>query len=89
MKWFIVVLFMLDPGEPATADRSVYVFTDPTYESQDYCEASITDPQYYPILVEKLLQEYKYPKKTQITAVARFICTLITTIARHWNIFFS
>ena len=65
MKWFIIVLFMLDPGEPATADRSVYVFTDPTYESQDYCEASITDPQYYPILVEKLLQEYKYPKKIQ------------------------
>ena len=34
MKWFIVVLFLLDPNADATADRDIYVFTDPTFESQ-------------------------------------------------------
>ena len=49
MKWFILVLFFNQPD--------FYVFTEPTFDSEDVCVGSITDPQHYPILVEKLLQE--------------------------------
>jgi hypothetical protein len=51
MKWFILVLFF-NQGDP-------YVFTKPTFDSEDQCVGSITDPQFYPTLVEKLIQEYE------------------------------
>ncbi len=57
MKWFILVLFFNQPD--------FYVFTEPTFDSEDVCVGSITDPQHYPILVEKLLQEYTQPRKIQ------------------------
>ena len=63
MKWFIVVLFLLDPSADATADRDIYVFTDPTFESQSQCESDVVDPTVYPALVQKLMLEYKYPRK--------------------------
>ena len=51
MKWVILVLFF-NQGDP-------YVFTKPTFDSEDQCVGSITDPQFYPTLVEKLIQEYE------------------------------
>ena len=53
MKWFILVIFLQQPN--------IYVFTDPTFESEDQCVGSITDPQFYPTLVAKLIQEYQQP----------------------------
>ena len=55
MKWFILVLFFNQPD--------FYVFTEPTFDSEDVCVGSITDPQYSQILVEKLLQDYTQPRK--------------------------
>jgi len=46
MKWFILVLF-LNQNDP-------YLFTKPTFESEDLCTGTITDPQFYPTLVEKV-----------------------------------
>ena len=69
MKWFIVVLFLLDPNADATADRDIYVFTDPTFESQQQCQSDVVDPAVYPTLVEKLLLEYKYPNNSFSTRV--------------------
>jgi|14BtaG_2_1085337.scaffolds.fasta_scaffold00039_47 hypothetical protein len=51
MKWFILVLFF-NQGDP-------YIFTKPTFDSEDQCIGSITDPQFYPTLVEKLIQDYE------------------------------
>ena len=51
MKWFILVLFF-NQGDP-------YVFTKPTFDSEDQCVGSITDPQFFPTLVEKLIQDYE------------------------------
>tara|TARA_X000001036_G_C20049331_1_gene550246 strand:+ start:29 stop:292 length:264 start_codon:yes stop_codon:yes gene_type:complete len=65
MKWFIVVLFMQTANAPISADREIYVFTDPTFESQLQCESDVVDPAVYPALVQKLLLEYKYPRKIQ------------------------
>ena len=50
MKLFILVLF-LNQNEP-------YLFTQPTFKSEDQCTGTITDPQFYPTLIEKLIQEY-------------------------------
>jgi hypothetical protein len=58
MKWFILVLF-LNQNDP-------YLFTKPTFESEDLCTGTITDPQFYPTLVKKLIQEYDgNPNKIQ------------------------
>ena len=65
MKWLIVVLFLLDPNADVTADRDLYVFTDPTFDSREQCELDIVDPAVYPALVHKLMLEYKYPRKIQ------------------------
>lgn len=65
MKWLIVVIFAMGPGDLADNGRDLYIFTDPTYEEKHICEASITDPQYIPVLVEKLLHEYGKPKKIE------------------------
>ena len=65
MKWFIVVLFFQLPSEPASSDRDLYIFTDPTYESKTICEATVTDPQIYPSLVAKLINEYPVPRKIE------------------------
>ena len=51
MKWFILVLFF-NQGDP-------YVFTKPTFDSEEQCVGSITDPQFFPTLVEKLIQDYE------------------------------
>ena len=65
MKWFIVVLFLLDPNADITADRDIYIFTDPTVETLEQCQSDVVDPAVYPALVQKLLLEYRYPRKIQ------------------------
>ena len=66
MKFFRVVVFALTIGD---ADRDLYIFTDPTFDNKDICEASITDPQYFPSLVQKLVMEYK-----QIKSIDAVVC---------------
>ena len=66
MKFFIVVVFALTIGD---ADRDLYIFTDPTFDNKDICEAIITDPQYFPSLVQKLVMEYK-----QIKSIDAVVC---------------
>ncbi len=51
MKWFILVLFF-NQGDP-------YIFTKPTFDSEDQCIGTITDPQFYPSLIEQLIQDYE------------------------------
>lgn len=58
MKWLIVVLF-------ATMEGDLYVFTDPTFETQQECRAFITDREKIPMLVEKLNMEYGVPMPIQ------------------------
>ena len=58
MKWLIVVLF-------ATMEGDLYVFTDPTFETQKECRAFITDREKIPMLVEKLNMEYGVPMPIQ------------------------
>lgn len=65
MTWFIVVLFFQLPSEPAGSDRDLYIFTDPTFESKTVCEATVTDPDVYPSLVAKLINEYPVPRKIE------------------------
>mgnify|MGYP001189477507 CR=1 FL=1 len=62
MTWFIVVLFAMSPTE---VDRDMYIFTTPTYENETACNADITDPMVYPNLIQKLVFEYKKPKKIE------------------------
>jgi len=61
MKFFIVVIFAMTLGD---MDRDLYVFTEPTFDDKTVCEATITDPQYFPGLVQKLVIEYKGQLKT-------------------------
>ena len=54
MKWFIVVIFL-------TADEyPLYAFTNPTFDSQEECMASIVNPEHIPSYVAHLIQEFGY-----------------------------
>ena len=64
MNWLIVVVFAITMQD-IDGGRDMYVFTEPTYESKDMCEADITDPMVYPGLIEKLVKEYKQVKKIE------------------------
>jgi hypothetical protein len=64
MNWIIVVVFAMTLQD-TDGGRDMYVFTEPTYESKDMCEADITDPMVYPGLIEKLISEYKQVKKIE------------------------
>ena len=54
--WLIVVTFT---GVNSDGTKNLYVFSQPYYEQQEYCEADITDPAVYPGLVASLIQDYK------------------------------
>ena len=62
MKFFIVVVFAMSQTDLADGGRDLYVFTEPTYTTQQECEQDITDPEVYPGLVAKLISEYPEPK---------------------------
>ena len=64
MNWFIVVLFF-PLFSVVNADRDLYIFTDPTFESKTICEATVTDPGIYTSMVAKLLNEYPNPRKIE------------------------
>ena len=51
MKWLIVVLF-------ATMEGDIYVFENPSFESEQACREFIMNKQQIPALTKKLLDEY-------------------------------
>tara|TARA_B000000532_G_scaffold238001_1_gene225916 strand:- start:121 stop:363 length:243 start_codon:yes stop_codon:yes gene_type:complete len=51
MKWLIVVLF-------ATIEGDIYVFENPSFETEQACREFIMDRQQIPNLTQKLLEEY-------------------------------
>lgn len=53
MKWFVVVLFMLEPDT-----SSFFVFTNPTHDTIEACTESITSPVQVPVYISKLYMEY-------------------------------
>lgn len=57
MKWFVFVLFMTtEPGAP-----NAYLFTTPSFNSQQECARAVVNPQTVPIFVTKLMQEFGVP----------------------------
>lgn len=67
MKWLVVVVFA---GLSPQGDKDLYVFTNPTFETQVQCQADITDPAVVPILVNKVIQDNGYRK------IERVMCML-------------
>lgn len=67
MKWLVVVVFA---GLSPQGDKDLYVFTNPTFETQIQCQADITDPAVVPILVNKVIQDNGYRK------IERVMCML-------------
>ena len=67
MKWLVVVVFA---GLTPQGDKDLYVFTNPTFETQVQCQADITDPAVVPILVNKVIQDNGYRK------IERVMCML-------------
>lgn len=51
MTWMIVVVF-------ATLAGDVYIFTDPTFETQTECREYMTDVENIPGLVDKMFTDY-------------------------------
>ena len=51
MKWLIVVLF-------ATMEGDIYVFENPSFETEQACREFVMDRQQIPNLTKKLLEEY-------------------------------
>ena len=67
MKWLVVVIFA---GITPEGDKDLYVFTNPTFDTQLQCQADITDPAVVPILVNKVIQDNGYRK------IERVMCML-------------
>ena len=63
MKWLVIVIFA---GISADGNKDLYVFTQPTFETEIQCQADITDPAIIPILVNKVI---KYNGFRQIEGV--------------------
>jgi hypothetical protein len=59
MKWLIIVIFA---GISAQGNKDLYVFTNPTFETEIQCKADITDPEVIPILVNKVIEQNGYRK---------------------------
>ncbi len=59
MKWLVIVVFA---GFSAQGEKDMYVFTNPTFDTQVQCQADITDPQVIPVLVNKVIQDNGYRK---------------------------
>ena len=57
MKWFVFVMFMTaEPGAP-----NAYLFTTPSFDSQQECAMAVVNPQTVPVFVTKLMQEFGVP----------------------------
>ena len=71
MKWLVIVIFA---GLSPQGDKDLYVFTNPTFETQLQCQADITDPAVVPILVKKVIQDNGYRK------IEKVVCLLDTDL---------
>ena len=57
MKWLVIVVFA---GISQDVSRDLYVFTQPTFETEIQCQADITDPAVVPILVQQVIKDNGY-----------------------------
>tara|TARA_B100000575_G_C22581476_1_gene366492 strand:- start:56 stop:319 length:264 start_codon:yes stop_codon:yes gene_type:complete len=71
MKWLVIVIFA---GLSPQGDKDLYVFTNPTFDTQLQCQADITDPAVVPILVKKVIQDNGYRK------IEKVVCLLDTDL---------
>ena len=71
MKWLVIVIFA---GLSPEGDKDLYVFTNPTFDTQLQCQADITDPAVVPILVKKVIQDNGYRK------IEKVVCLLDTDL---------
>lgn len=69
MKWLVIVIFA---GITPSGGKDLYVFTNPTFDSQTQCQADISDPHVIPILVKKVIED-NGPKK-----IEKVVCMLDT-----------
>jgi len=70
--WLVIVIFALAPGENFSADRDMYVFTEPSHNSKEECLGSTSDPEGIKMYIAKLFMEYGEPKKIQaVTCVEK------------------
>tara|TARA_Y100000385_G_scaffold181644_1_gene187617 strand:+ start:1156 stop:1419 length:264 start_codon:yes stop_codon:yes gene_type:complete len=54
MKWLIVVVFAnLSP----VGEKEMYIFVNPTFDTQYECQADIHNPEVIPILVKKIVED--------------------------------
>ena len=67
MKWLVIVIFA---GMSPSGGKDLYVFTNPTFDTQTQCQADISDPNVVPILVKKVIQD-NGPKK-----IEKVVCML-------------
>jgi len=67
MKWLVIVIFA---GISPSGGKDLYVFTNPTFDTQTQCQADISDPNVVPILVKKVIQD-NGPKK-----IEKVVCML-------------
>ena len=54
MKWLVIVIFA---GVTPQGNKDLYVFTNPTFETQVQCQSDISDPSVVPILVNKVIED--------------------------------
>lgn len=66
MKWLIIVIFA---GISPQGNRDLYVFTNPTFETEIQCKADITDPAVIPILVNKVIKENGFRKIDKVVCM--------------------
>jgi len=66
MKWLIIVIFA---GISTEGNRDLYVFTNPTFETEIQCQADITDPAVIPILVNKVIEENGFRKIDKVVCM--------------------
>ena len=67
MKWLVIVIFA---GISPTGGKDLYVFNNPTFDTQTQCQDDISDPNVVPILVKKVIQD-NGPKK-----IEKVVCML-------------
>ena len=67
MKWYIFVLFLVN--EPQAPNG--YMFTDPTFVTQEQCAQAVLDPRQIPIFMQKLIVEFgmNMPKIQTISCI--------------------
>ena len=54
MKWLVIVIFA---GLTPEGNKDLYVFLNPTFETQFECQSDISNPEVIPILVKKVIQD--------------------------------